>query len=184
MKPYENFIEGEFIRDSNEGQTIPVFNPATEEEIAQVRESSDAEINRAIDAATRAQKKWAKLAAVERGKYLREIAARIRDRTDFLSVDYGPPINQEGLSKVEGMVSRATGEGATVVTGGRRADLGKGWFYEPTVLADCRQKMEIVQKEIFGPASDEIVWQGSSCEGDMDGLSSRMSVLRADRRIC
>jgi lactaldehyde dehydrogenase / glycolaldehyde dehydrogenase len=68
-----------------------------------------------------------------------------------LSVDYGPLINQEGLRKVEGMVSRATGEGATVVTGGRRADLGKGWFYEPTVLADCRQEMEIVQKEIFGP---------------------------------
>ena len=68
-----------------------------------------------------------------------------------LSVDYGPLINREGLSKVEGMVSRAKNDGATVVTGGRRGDRGKGWFYEPTVLADCRQEMEIVQKEIFGP---------------------------------
>ena len=68
-----------------------------------------------------------------------------------LSVDYGPLINQEGLSKVDGMVSRATKDGATVVTGGRRGDLGKGWYYQPTVLADCRQEMEIVQKEIFGP---------------------------------
>src|SRR5215470_8425968 len=68
-----------------------------------------------------------------------------------LSVDYGPLINQEGLSKVEGMVSRATKDGATVVTGGRRGDIGKGWYYQPTVLADCRQEMEIVQKEIFGP---------------------------------
>jgi Aldehyde dehydrogenase family len=34
---------------------------------------------------------------------------------------------------------------------GRCGDRGKGWFYEPTVLADCRQDMEIVQKEIFGP---------------------------------
>ena len=42
-----------------------------------------------------------------------------------LSVDYGPLINQEGLSKVEGMVSRATKDGATVVTGGRRGDIGK-----------------------------------------------------------
>jgi lactaldehyde dehydrogenase / glycolaldehyde dehydrogenase len=49
------------------------------------------------------------------------------------------------------MVSRATKDGATVVTGGHRGDLGEGWFYEPTVLANCRQEMEIVQKEIFGP---------------------------------
>ena len=30
-------------------------------------------------------------------------------------------------------------------------DRGKGWFYEPTVLADCRQEMEIVEKEMFSP---------------------------------
>jgi lactaldehyde dehydrogenase / glycolaldehyde dehydrogenase len=74
-----------------------------------------------------------------------------------LSVDYGPLINQEGLSKVEGMVTRATKDGATVVTGGRRGDRGKGWFYEPTVLADCRQGMEIVQKEIFGPVVPVVI---------------------------
>jgi len=78
-------------------------------------------------------------------------ASRFGNPLKDLSVDYGPLINQEGLSKVESMVSRAKGEGASVVTGGRRADLGKGWFYEPTVLTDCRQEMEIVQKEIFGP---------------------------------
>jgi lactaldehyde dehydrogenase / glycolaldehyde dehydrogenase len=64
MKHYENFIEGKFVRGSNEGKMIRVFNPATEEEIAQIPESSEAEINRAIEAATRAQKKWAKLPAV------------------------------------------------------------------------------------------------------------------------
>jgi hypothetical protein len=31
----------------------------------------------------RGQKNWAGLAAAERGKYLREIAAKVRDRTDF-----------------------------------------------------------------------------------------------------
>jgi lactaldehyde dehydrogenase / glycolaldehyde dehydrogenase len=102
MKAYENFIEGKFVRGGNESQTIPVFNLSTEEEIAQVPESSEVEINRAIEAATRARKKWAKLAAVERGKYLREIAAKIRDRTDFLArvitEEQGKPL---GLAKVE-----------------------------------------------------------------------------------
>ena len=65
--------------------------------------------------------------------------AKFGNPLEDLSVDYGPLINQEGLSKVEGLVSRAKKDGATVVTGGRRGDLGKGWFYEPTVLADCRQ---------------------------------------------
>jgi lactaldehyde dehydrogenase / glycolaldehyde dehydrogenase len=386
MKHYENFIDGKFARGNREDQTIPVFNPATETEIARVPESRMAEVDRAVEAARRAKKDWAKQAAVTRGKYLREISAKIRGRTDFLariiteeqgkplglakvevefaadylvymaewarriegeiltsdrsnehiflfrqpigvvagilpwnfpfflivrklapalvsgntiviksseetpinafefaklvadtglppgvvnfvsgmgdtvghrlashpgigmvsftgsvetgskimaaaarnltkvnlelggkapaivlsdanldlaveaiknsrilnagqvcncaervyvhrkiadtftdrlakamqatrfgnpledlSVDYGPLINREGLSKVEGMVSRAKDGGATVVTGGRSGDRGKGWFYEPTVLADCRQGMEIVQKEIFGP---------------------------------
>jgi lactaldehyde dehydrogenase / glycolaldehyde dehydrogenase len=49
-----------------------------------------------------AQKNWAKLAAVERGKYLRQVAAKIRDRTDFLArvitEEQGKPL---GLVKVE-----------------------------------------------------------------------------------
>jgi lactaldehyde dehydrogenase/glycolaldehyde dehydrogenase len=50
----------------------------------------------------RAQKNWAKLAAVERGNCLRQIAAKIRDRADFLArvitEEQGKPL---GLSKRE-----------------------------------------------------------------------------------
>ena len=102
MKRYENFIDGKFVPGDQEGQTIRVFNPATEAEITQVPESSAAEVDRAVKAAMHAQKNWAKLAAVERGKYLREIAAKIRDRTDFLArvitEEQGKPL---GLAKVE-----------------------------------------------------------------------------------
>jgi lactaldehyde dehydrogenase / glycolaldehyde dehydrogenase len=102
MKRYENFIDGKFVPDDQEGRTISVFNPATEAEIAEVPETSAAEVDRAVKAAMRAQKNWAKLAAVERGKYLREIAAKIRDRADFLAriitEEQGKPL---GLAKVE-----------------------------------------------------------------------------------
>jgi lactaldehyde dehydrogenase/glycolaldehyde dehydrogenase len=67
------------------------------------------------------------------------------------AIDMGPLINQQGLTKVENLVRSAVHGGATVVTGGKRGDRPKGFYYEPTVLADCTQSMDVVRKEIFGP---------------------------------
>jgi lactaldehyde dehydrogenase/glycolaldehyde dehydrogenase len=63
----------------------------------------------------------------------------------------GPLINQAGLDKVAAMVEQAKRDGATVVTGGARADLGQGLHYEPTLIVDAREDMDIMRKEIFGP---------------------------------
>ena len=38
-----------------------------------------------------------------------------------------------------------------VLTGGKRGAGEGGYYYEPTVLAGCRQEMEIVRREVFGP---------------------------------
>ena len=59
--------------------------PQRKRRFAQVPESSAAEVDWAVEAARRAQRNWAIQAAVERGKYLREIAAKIRDKTDLLA---------------------------------------------------------------------------------------------------
>jgi lactaldehyde dehydrogenase / glycolaldehyde dehydrogenase len=67
------------------------------------------------------------------------------------SVEYGPLINEAAFRKVDGLVHSAIKEGATLVTGGRRGPPDSGYFYEPTVLASCRQEMEIIRREIFGP---------------------------------
>ncbi|SEM17595.1 lactaldehyde dehydrogenase [Pseudoxanthomonas sp. GM95] len=63
----------------------------------------------------------------------------------------GPLINQAGLDKVAAMVEQAKRDGATVVTGGQKADLGQGLHYEPTLIVDAREDMDIMRKEIFGP---------------------------------
>src|SRR5262249_15143582 len=47
-------------------------------------------------------------------------------------------------------VRQAVGAGAKVATGGHRR-AGPGLGFEPTVLLDCRQEMDVVRKEIFGP---------------------------------
>ena len=78
-------------------------------------------------------------------------SARYGDPLADPSVDYGPLINQAGFRKVDALVRGAEAAGATVVTGGKRGVGDGGYFYEPTVIADCRQGMEIVRREIFGP---------------------------------
>ncbi|NNJ64120.1 MAG: NAD-dependent succinate-semialdehyde dehydrogenase, partial [Xanthomonadales bacterium] len=64
----------------------------------------------------------------------------------------GPLINAAGLDKVEEHVADACERGATVVTGGRRHELG-GTFYEPTVLTGVTPEMKVAHEETFGPVS-------------------------------
>jgi lactaldehyde dehydrogenase/glycolaldehyde dehydrogenase len=67
------------------------------------------------------------------------------------TVDFGPLINEAGFRKVDRLVRGAVQAGATVVSGGRRGPGEGGYFYEPTVLTGCRQDMDIVRREVFGP---------------------------------
>ncbi|MDR3339309.1 MAG: aldehyde dehydrogenase [Candidatus Symbiothrix sp.] len=60
-------------------------------------------------------------------------------------------IDRAQQEKIDAMVVRAKAAGAEVLTGGKKANTATGYFYEPTVLVNCRQDMEIVQKEVFGP---------------------------------
>lgn len=50
-------------------------------------------------------------------------------------------------------IDTARAEGATLLTGGTRADIGtgKGYFLHPTIFADVTPNMRIAREEIFGP---------------------------------
>jgi aldehyde dehydrogenase (NAD+) len=70
------------------------------------------------------------------------------------ATEMGPCINRAQLEKVAEYVEIGKAEGAKLMTGGRRLAGGahaKGWFFEPTIFADCSAKMRIAQEEIFGP---------------------------------
>ena len=62
---------------------------------------------------------------------------------------YGPLNNEGHLGKVSGFLDRVP-KHAKVVTGGSRIG-SKGYFFEPTVVADLKQQDEMIQNEIFGP---------------------------------
>ncbi|HLS07865.1 NAD-dependent succinate-semialdehyde dehydrogenase [Lentibacillus sp.] len=69
------------------------------------------------------------------------------------SVDIGPLINQDGLDKVKRHVEDAASKGAEVVTGGEAITEYGGVFYEPTVVKDVDQSMDVMQEETFGPVT-------------------------------
>lgn len=78
-------------------------------------------------------------------------ATRYGDPLGDKPIDMGPIINKAGVEKIKGLVDSALAQGAQTVTGGKVADLGAGNHFEPTVLVNCRQDMDVIQKEIFGP---------------------------------
>ncbi len=84
MKTLSFYINGAFDTAFN-GAYSDVLNPATEAVIARVPEGSADDVNRAVSAAAAAQPAWERLPAVERGAYLRQIAAGIRERADELT---------------------------------------------------------------------------------------------------
>ncbi|MDE0987617.1 MAG: aldehyde dehydrogenase family protein [Pseudomonadales bacterium] len=76
------------------------------------------------------------------------------------SVNLGPLIREQQRERVHSYVESGLEQGATLVTGGRKADHnGKGFFYEPTVLVGTND-MRIAQEEIFGPVLTAIPYSG------------------------
>ncbi|WP_147802479.1 aldehyde dehydrogenase [Alkalicoccus halolimnae] len=67
------------------------------------------------------------------------------------SLDMGPLVSEDRLKEVDEMVQEAKKAGAKVLAGGQRADTKKGFFYEPTVISEAKQSMQIIKDEIFGP---------------------------------
>ncbi|HKI91205.1 MAG TPA: aldehyde dehydrogenase family protein [Gaiellaceae bacterium] len=73
--------------------------------------------------------------------------------------DVGPVINAKALEKIHSYTEIGTGEGATLLTGGEAAtdgDLGKGFYYRPTIFGGVDPQMRVAQEEIFGPTTSLI----------------------------
>jgi aldehyde dehydrogenase (NAD+) len=72
------------------------------------------------------------------------------------STDIGPVINRAAIEKIHAYTKIGQDEGASLLTGGEIAtegDLGKGFFYRPTIFGNVAAGMRIAQEEIFGPTT-------------------------------
>ncbi len=101
---------------------------------------------------------------VQRGIYddfAERLTARLRSMKvgngldDGISV--GPLIDEATFEKVQHHVSDAVAKGATVALGGNRAE-GEGYFFEPTVLLNADDSMELAKTETFGPVAGLLVF--------------------------
>ena len=83
---------------------------------------------------------------------------RFKERVEKITVgdpleqfDIGPHANKQQLEKTLKYIDIGKEEGATLVAGGTRPGIDKGYYINPTVFADVRPDMRIAQEEIFGP---------------------------------
>jgi len=81
-------------------------------------------------------------------KQAREL--RQGDASASQDIDMGAMSWDQQVNNVERLVNAAVSAGAKVEAGGKRR-AGKGMFFEPTVLSNCTQDMDVMRKEIFGP---------------------------------
>jgi len=109
--------------------------------------------------------------------------------------DMGPMVNKGQQEHVDELVQSAIAEGGKVLCGGKKAQVdGKGYYYEPTVISECKHDMRIMREEIFGPVLpittfktlDEAIEMANDCEF---GLTSSIyttdydTVMRAMNEI-
>jgi succinate-semialdehyde dehydrogenase / glutarate-semialdehyde dehydrogenase len=89
-----------------------------------------------------------------------EFADRLAERMGALKlgrgteegVQVGPLIDKNAVDKVSELVGDALDKGARAVVGARPGD-GRGYFYQPTVLAGVPEGARVLKEEIFGPVA-------------------------------
>ncbi|MEM1274557.1 MAG: betaine-aldehyde dehydrogenase [Pseudomonadota bacterium] len=151
-----HYVNGAYINDS-QGVDMPVFFPATGQEIARVHAATPAILDAALASAQDAQRLWATWSGTERGRVLRRAADLIRARNQELSElethDTGKPISEtiavdatsaaDALEYFGGLAGSLTGEHIPLAGGDfvytRREPLGVcvgigAWNY-PTQIA-------------------------------------------------
>lgn len=94
MENHKMWIGGEWV-EAESGQTFPIFNPATGEEIGRVPLGGIPEVNKAVAAARKAFPVWSRTPQAERSRILNRIAALMRENIEEIAridtMEHGTP---------------------------------------------------------------------------------------------
>ena len=132
----------------------------------------------------------------------RAFVERLRERTAAMRIgdpldpatQVGALISEEHMHKVLGYIARGREQGARLVSGGTRVTAGglaSGYFVTPAVFDDCRDDMDIVREEIFGPVlsvleftdEEEVVARANGTEFGLSAGVFTNDLTRAHRVI-
>src|SRR5216683_1706671 len=86
VRAYQNYINGQWVKSSS-GEMFPVYDPSTEEVIAQVASGTAADVDSAVKAARTAfdSGPWRQTTAADRGRLLYKLAEKIRANAALLA---------------------------------------------------------------------------------------------------
>ncbi|HEX8879861.1 MAG TPA: aldehyde dehydrogenase family protein [Candidatus Acidoferrum sp.] len=86
VRTYQNYVNGQWVSSAS-GETFPVYDPSSEEVIAQVASSGAADVDEAVKAARAAfdSGPWATTTAQDRGRVLFKLAEKVRQNTAQLA---------------------------------------------------------------------------------------------------
>ena len=71
----------------------------------------------------------------------------------------GPLIRESHRARVEGFVERARAAGGSLLAGGGRPDMDRGWFMNGALLGGLENDSEICRSELFGPVAVAIPYR-------------------------
>src|SRR5215217_7091422 len=95
VSQHKNFVGGKWV-DAVDGGTMEVLNPSTGETIAEVPRGSQADVDRAVEAAKAALPEWLETTPGERAEALLRLADLVDEHAEELaqleSVNTGKPI--------------------------------------------------------------------------------------------
>src|SRR5271156_6984333 len=142
-------IDGKWC-DAASGKTLPVVNPATGETIGAFAHAEKADLDRALEAASKGFQVWRKTGAFARYQIMRKAAELLRARADaiapLLTLEQGKPV---GEAKMEVLA------GADVID----------WFaeearraYGRVIPARAEGVYQLVIKEPIGPVAAFTPW--------------------------
>ncbi len=94
MKQYKMWIGGKWV-DADSGKTFPVYNPATEEKIAELPMGGKSDVDKAVEAARKAFPVWSRKPQAERSQVAMKIADLLRENVNAFgkldTLDHGTP---------------------------------------------------------------------------------------------
>jgi len=106
----------------------------------------------------------------------------------------GPKVNKQEIDKLQELVDSAKKQGATIALGGKKlteGEFSKGFWFEPTIITNCTNDMDVVRQEIFGPivpvvkitSFDEALEMANDCEYGLSAYLFTSDVKKIMRAV-
>src|SRR5438309_855301 len=165
IRTYDNYINGQWVKSSS-GEMFPVYDPSTEEMIAQVSSGTAADVHSAVKAARAAfdSGPWRQTTAADRGRILYKLAEKIRANAAQLEELGFPP----GVVNIVNGFGETTGAALVAHPGVDKIAFTGSAAVGKMIVKSAADTLKRVTLELGGK-SPNIFFDGADWEAAVDG---------------